>query len=313
VAPTGPHISERKAYGLLFLVSLIWAGNFLAAKVALEVVGPLTLSALRAALATGVLLWYVRFTHQTWPSVSAGDLRIFVILALSGLVTNTTLWYYGMHRTLAINAAILGAMGPVFVALLSATWLKERLSRLNLLGILVSSAGVVLTVTRGSVRALLDLDLHPGDFYILAGQGIWAVYSVYARQVSRQFSPAVITAGTYIVSATLLVPLSLIERPWTALPHVTAGTVLAILYAASLVTVSHVWFYRGLQVVSAAVASLTVNLLPFEVLLVSWLLLGEPVTWAHVLGAMVVIAGVVLATRPSEPPALREQGVAPRR
>jgi drug/metabolite transporter (DMT)-like permease len=313
VPRTQPAISERKAYGLLFLVSLIWTGNFLAAKVALQVVGPLTLSALRAALATGVLLWYVRFTHQTWPSVTAGDLRIFVTLALTGLVTNTTLWYYGMHRTLAINAAILGAMGPVFVALLSASWLRERLSRLNLLGILVSSAGVILTVTRGSVQALLDLDLHPGDFYILVGQGIWAVYSVYARQVSRQYAPAVITAGTYIVSAAFLVPLSLIERPWTALPHVTAGTVLAVLYAASLVTVSHVWFYRSLQVVSAAVASLTVNLLPFEVLLVSWLLLGEPVTWAHVIGAAVVIGGVVLATRPSELRAPRASGAATER
>jgi drug/metabolite transporter (DMT)-like permease len=303
VAGTQREISEREAYGLLFLVSLIWAGNFIAAKVALQAVGPLTLSALRATLATGVLLWYVRFTHQTWPSVSAGDLRIFVTLALTGLVTNTTIWYYGMHRTLAINAAILGAMGPVFVALLSATWLRERLSRLNLLGILVSSAGVVLTVTRGSVKALLELDLHPGDFFILVGQCIWAVYSVYARQVSRRYSPAVVTAGTYIVSAVFLVPLSLIERPWTALPHVTPGIVVAILYAASLVTVSHVWFYRGLRVVSAPVASLTVNLLPFQVLALSWLLLGEPVTWAHVAGALVVIAGVLLATRPSERPA----------
>jgi drug/metabolite transporter (DMT)-like permease len=298
VAQTGREVSEREAYGLLFLVSLIWAGNFIAAKVALQVVGPITLTALRAVLATLVLLWYVRFTHPTWPSVSAGDLRIFAILALTGLVTNTTLWYYGLHRTLAINAAILGAMGPVFVALLSATWLRERLSPLNLLGIVVSSAGVVLTVTRGSLRVLLDLDLHPGDFFILAGQGIWAVYSVYARQVSRRFSPSVVTAGTYIVSAAFLVPLSLIERPWTALPHVTPGTVLAVLYAATLVTVSHIWFYRGLRVVSAAVASLTVNLLPFEVLAVSWLLLGEPVTWAHVVGALIVIAGVLLATRP---------------
>jgi drug/metabolite transporter (DMT)-like permease len=310
VAGADREISERKAYGLLFLVSLIWAGNFIAAKVALQVVGPLTLSALRAGLATGVLLWYVRFTHQTWPSVTASDLRVFVTLALTGLVTNTTLWYYGMHRTLAINAAILGAMGPVFVALLSATWLRERLSRLNLLGILVSSAGVVLTVTRGSLQALLDLDLHPGDFFILVAQGIWAVYSVYARQVSRQFSPAVVTAGTYIVSTVFLVPLSLIERPWAAAPHVTPGVVLAILYAASLVTVSHVWFYRGLRVVSAAVASLTVNLLPFQVLLLSWLLLGEPVTWAHVVGALVVIAGVVLATRPNEMPAPRAPNAA---
>jgi drug/metabolite transporter (DMT)-like permease len=45
---------------------------------------------------------------------------------------------------------------------------------------------------------------------------------------------------------------------------------------------------------------LTVNLLPFQVLAISWLFLGEPVTWAHVVGALVVIAGVLLATRPSQ-------------
>ena len=66
------------------------------------------------------------------------------------------------------------------------------------------------------------------DFFILAGQGIWAIYSVYARQVARRFPPVVITAGTYIVAAAFLVPLSLIERPWTAIPHMTLGTTLAL-------------------------------------------------------------------------------------
>ena len=110
-----------------------------------------------------------------------------------------------------------------------------------------------------------------------------------------------ITAGTYIVSAAFLVPLSLIERPWQAIPHMTLGTTLAVLYAATLVTVSHIWFYWGIRVVSAAVASLTVNLIPFEVLAVSWILLGEAVTWAHIVGALVVILGVALATRRDEP------------
>jgi drug/metabolite transporter (DMT)-like permease len=297
VSQAGRELREREAYGLLFLISLIWTGNFIAGKVALEVVGPITLTALRSSIATVVLLWYVRFTYQTWPSLSGPDLRVFLVLAVTGMVTTTTLWYYGLARTLAINAAILGAMGPVFVALLSTTWLRERLTALNVVGILISTAGVILTVTRGSLRALLDLDLHVGDFFILAGQAIWAAYSVYARQVSRQFPPTVITAGTYIMSTAMLVPISLIERPWTTLPHLTLGTVLAILYAAILVTISHIWFYWGMRVVSAPVASLTVNLLPLEVLAFSWLMLGEPITWAHVLGALVVIGGVVLATR----------------
>jgi drug/metabolite transporter (DMT)-like permease len=290
-------LEEREAYGLLLLISLIWAGNFMAGKLALQAVGPITLTALRATLASLVLLWYVRFTYPTWPAVTATDMRAFVVLALSGLVTNTTLWYYGLARTLSVNAAIVGATGPIWVSILSAWWLKERLSPLNVAGIVLSTLGVMLTVTRGSLRAILDLDLYPGDFFILAGQAIWAVYSVYARQVARQYSPIVVTTGSYIVSALFLIPLSLVEHPWTALPRVTPTAVAAILYAASVVTLSHIWFYRGLRVVSAAVASLTVNLIPFEVLGLSWLFLDEPLSWVHVAGALVVIAGVGLATR----------------
>jgi drug/metabolite transporter (DMT)-like permease len=285
----------------LLLVSLIWAGNFLAGKVALQVVGPLTLTALRAVLASIVLLWYVRFSYPTWPTVSRSDLRTFLILALTGLVSNTTIWYVGLQRTFAMNAAIVGATGPVFIALLSATWLREPLSRVNQAGILLSTLGVLLTVTRGSLRAILDLDLQPGDFFILLGQAIWSVYSVYARQVSRQFSPTIVAAGSYLFSAAILVPLALIERPWISLRGVTLGPLLAILYAAIMVTISHVWFYWGIRVVPATVAGLAVNLIPFEVLGLSWLLLGEPVTWVQVAGALIVISGAGLATRKPAP------------
>ncbi len=293
----GRELREHEAYGLLLLASLIWTGNFLAGKLALQVVGPITLTALRALLASPLLLWYVRLSYQTWPVASAADLRPFVILGLTGLVGSTTLWYYGLRSTLAVNAAILGAMGPIFVAILSAGWLRERLSAVNLAGILLSLAGVILTVTRGSLQVLLDFDLHRGDFFILAGQGAWAVSSVYGRQVTRQFSPTVITTGLYLVSTIVLIPLALVERPWTTLPNLTVGVVLAVLYAAIVVTISHVWYYWGMRVVPAPVAALTVNLIPFEVLTVSWLFLDEPVTWVHVAGALIVISGVGLATR----------------
>ena len=104
MAQPGRELREQEAYGLLLLISLIWAGNFMAGKIALQVIGPLTLTALRAVIATGFLLWYVRFTYQTWPTVSAADLRTFFILSVTGLVTNTTVWYFGL-RPLEVKMA----------------------------------------------------------------------------------------------------------------------------------------------------------------------------------------------------------------
>lgn len=290
-------LRDAEAHGLLLLISLVWAGNFVAGKVALEAVGPITLTAIRAVLASAILLPYLRLTHRAWPATTTGDLGTFLVLALTGLVGTTTLWYYGLHLTLAVNAAIIGATGPIFVAMLSALWLRERLSTLNLVGVALSSAGVILTITRGSLRVLLELDLNAGDFVILSSQGVWAVYSVYARSVARRFAPTVVTTGSYVVSIVVLVPLALFERPWTAVPALTVPVGLAILYAALVVTVSHIWFYWANRVVPAAIVALTVNLIPFEVLAFSWWVLDEPITWVHAAGALVVILGVGLARR----------------
>ena len=71
------------------------------------------------------------------------------MLALTG---NSTLWYTGLRYTSPANAGILGAAAPVVVALAASAWLRERLSRINLVGITLTTAAVV--IARGSLAQL---------------------------------------------------------------------------------------------------------------------------------------------------------------
>lgn len=288
----------RRAWVLLALVILVWAGNFPLGKLALEQVGPLTLTAGRAVLAAPLLVVVARLTAPRSRPLGRSDYVAFTVLGLSGLVANTTIWYLGLKHTTAVNAGIVGAAAPIFVALAAALFLGDRLRRRNWLGIGLSVLAVVVTVAKGSPAVLLHFTVNRGDLLILLSQGAWVTYSLYSRAAASTLPPIWIMAGAHVVGGLVLVPLAIvIERPWQDWRAWTAW--LVVLYGALPITLGHVWFYRAIRTLGAGPTVAFLNLMPFVVLALSWALLGETIHAYHVAGALLVAGGVYLATRPA--------------
>ncbi|HEX7788147.1 MAG TPA: DMT family transporter [Methylomirabilota bacterium] len=290
-------MTHRDAYTLLLVVALIWAGNFPLAKMGLAEVGPMTLAAARALIAAPLLVLASRLLEGPLPPLTRRDLTAVVVLAVTGFVGNSTLWYIGMRYTNPANAGILGAAAPVIVALAAAAWLRERLSTTNLIGIVLTTLAVVLTVARGSLRILLTLSVNGGDLIILASQLLWVIYTLYSRANLSTFSPLQMLAGAHLVAAGVLFPLALLERPWQSFASASWVAYTVIGYSALLGTPAHIGFYQAVRTVGPGRAAVFMNLMPFLVLGLSWLLLGQAIRWYHLIGAIGVIAGVILTTR----------------
>lgn len=290
-------MSHRNAYILLSLVALLWAGNFPASKIGLAELGPITLTTARAVLITPVLILLARILHGPFPSFSRRDYTTFAVLSLTGLVGNTTVWFWGMKYTNPINAGILGAAAPAVVAVIGALWPGDRLSGPNMAGIGLTVAAVLLTISHGSIETLRTLSFNRGDLLILTSEIGWVTYALYSRAATTQLAPVTIMAGAHVVSAALLLPLALAVEGWTPLTRAGWPGWGVILYGAFPVTLGHLWFYQGIRTVGAGRAAVFTNLIPFLVIGLSWGILGEPIRWYHALGATVVIAGVVLTTR----------------
>jgi drug/metabolite transporter (DMT)-like permease len=290
-------MSHRNAYILLSLVALLWAGNFPASKIGLTELGPVTLTAVRAVLVTPVLILLARLLHGPFPSLRRSDYTTFVVLSLTGLVGNTTIWFWGMKYTSPINAGILGAAAPAVVAVIGSLWLGDRLSRANMVGIALTVAAVLLTISRGSVETLRTLSFNRGDLLILTSEIGWVTYALYSRATRTQLAPVAIMAGAHVVSSALLLPLALAVEGWAPLARAGWAGWGVVLYGAFPVTLGHLWFYQGIRTVGAGRAAVFTNLIPFLVIGLSWAILGEPIRWYHAVGATVVLAGVILTTR----------------
>jgi drug/metabolite transporter (DMT)-like permease len=290
-------MTERRAYLLLLLVILFWAGNFPLGKLALAELGPLTLTGARALVAAPLLLAMARLTAPLERPLVRRDYIAFTVLGVMGLVANTTVWYWGLSHTTALNAGILSAASPIFVAVGAALLLGDPLGPRNWLGIAVSVLSVLVTVSKGSVEVLASFAFNRGDVLILLSQVAWVTYSLYSRAAASTLPPVWIMAGAHAVAAVFLVPLAAaVEHPWRMWTTAPVGWAV-VLYGAIPVTLGHIWFFAAIRRIGPGRAAIFLNLMPFVVIALSWLIVGEPVYAYHLVGAVLVIAGVYLATR----------------
>ena len=289
-------MSHRSAYFLLSLVALLWAGNFPASKIGLTELGPLTLTAARATLITPVLVLLALIREHPFPTLRRHDYTTFAVLSLTGLVGNTTIWFWGMKYTSPVNAGILGAAAPVAVAVIGALWLGDRLSPANMTGIALTVAAVLLTISHGSLHTLASLSFNRGDLLILTSEIGWVSYTLYSRATTTRLAPVTIMAGVHAVSSLVLLPLAFAVEGWAPLARAGWAGWGVVLYCAFPVTLGHLWFYQCIRTVGPGRAAVFTNLIPFLVIGLSWAILGEPIRWYHAVGATVVLGGVVLTT-----------------
>jgi drug/metabolite transporter (DMT)-like permease len=163
---------QTRPYVILTMIAALWGSYPVFAKLALAHFPPYVLVVLRTSLASSFLaVLLLRRGFDDFRALSWADVRSFAFLGFMGIFVSTGGTYLGIAFTTASSAALLQAASPVMVAIGARLYLKERLRRRQWIGVALSTLGVLLVVTRGSWRAIAHLELLPGDFIILAGQG----------------------------------------------------------------------------------------------------------------------------------------------
>lgn len=290
--------SRLSAFLLLAAASLFWSGNWIAGRALREAFDPVTLNFWRWAVATLVLAPFaLRGLRGRWGAVRrrAG---ILLALAFTGVALFQCLVYLGLRSTPAVNAVLLNSSFPMFMLLCSWVMERERASRRQVLGMLISLAGILIIICRGDPAALLHLQLNAGDAWILLAMPVWGVYSVLLKRRPAELDGLELLFVISLAGTLMLVPGALIAG-WvsTSVRMPTAPEALGVLYMAVFASVlAYVCWNRGVAVVGANAAGFTVHLLPAFGTVLAILFLGESFAGFHAAGIATILAGVLLAT-----------------
>ncbi|WP_078546641.1 DMT family transporter [Litchfieldia alkalitelluris] len=285
-------------YSMLVLATATWGSAFIAGKVAVQSFEPSTVAFLRffgAALLLFPLMWVME-KSKIKPTLK--DYALFAVLGLTGIAIYNICFFLASKHAPVIKSSLFIASNPVLIVLLSGIFLKEKITKNNIYGIIVALIGVTFIITDGHLMSIIEIGFEPIDFVLLGAVISWALYSVVGKIVLKKYSSVVSTTYAVAFGALFLLPFSIAETSWSDIQQASFDTWLAIVHMSVFVTVvSFVLYYNGIKEVGAAKASIFINVMPLSAVIMATVFLGETFTWAHGIGAVFVLTGVYIGTQ----------------
>jgi drug/metabolite transporter (DMT)-like permease len=288
---------SNQPYLLLSLTSLFWAGNIVLGRYVAGHVPPMTLSCVRWIGAFFMLLPFA-WPHlaRDWP-VLRTRLPLMIGLSATGFAINNALSYWALQYTQALNALLIQSSGPLFVALWSLTLFGVRLTWAQLAGIVISLAGVLTIILGGDLTALADIRFNKGDIMLAGALMSFGLYSALMprRPVTHQLSLITFTTGC---GALLLLPFAIWEYSTGFTLKFDAVTITTVIYVVVFPSaLAYLFFNRGIALIGPNRAAPFFHLMPVFGSAMAILLLGEQPRLFHLIGYLLVLAGIVIASR----------------
>ena len=284
---------------LLVLATLLWGGNFVIGRAVAGDIPPITLAFLRWCVALIVFLpiAYNRLTREwqmiktNWPAV--------IVMAITGVACFNTLVYIGVYYTTSINASLMNSSTPIIIYILSFVFLKERLSKFQLIGTALSLSGVAFILSKGSLETLLSFSFNKGDLLVLIAVFCWGVYSLLVKQYAGRLPSYSTFLVTIALGVITLVPFMMYELITTSVNIVwspsTIGAIVYVGIAASII--AFLSWNNGVIALGANKASIYLNFIPLFATIFAVLFLNEDLLVTQIIGGLAVICGVLLASK----------------
>jgi drug/metabolite transporter (DMT)-like permease len=279
-------------WGMLLLLALVWGGSFFFVGVAIKQLPPLTIVALRVALAS-LILWLCAPAMGVRLPSGRTVIGAFLVMGLVNNVIPFSLIAFGQTQLASGLASILNATTPLFTVIAGHFLTEdERLTPLRVTGALCGLVGVA-----GMIGPQLVGGLGGGvlaELAILGAAVSYAFASVFGRRFRRLgINPIATATGQVTASSLMLIPIALlVDRPWT-LPMPGVETLAAIFGLAALSTAfAYILYFRILAGAGATNVVLVTLLAPVSSIALGALVLHEHLEARHFIGLALIGLGL---------------------
>jgi len=284
-------------YLVTALAPLCWGGNIVLARGMAEVIPPVSFAFWRWSAAFVFLLPFTwNHARRDWTRVIK-SWKIMCLLSILGVSFFNTMLYTAVHTTTAINGAMIQTTMPAVIILATLVMFKEKVTRLQILGVAICIVGAFIVILRGRWETMLGLSFAPGDILMMAAVILYALYSALLRQ-RPAIHPLSFLIYTFGLGIIFLLPLYVWEVNGSATLTLTRPVILSILYVALFPSiVAYFCWNRGVEVLGANRTGLFINLIPVFASILAIVFLGETLQAFHIVGMILILSGMILFNR----------------
>ena len=285
---------------------LLWSGNMIVGRAVSGAIPPFALALIRWTGASCVVLPFAVRHIVADRAVLRRAWKPVLLLGLTGVASFNAFIYSGLRNTTATNAILLQAGIPPLVLLLDRLLFKIRASGWQVIGVLLSTLGVLVIISAGELERLLGLRFGTGDLLVLCGVTAWAIYTSLLK-LRPACHPLSFLGVTFAIGVIAMLPLAATEAAEIARIHWTPKVIGGCAYVALFPSVvAYFLFNAAVAQVGAGRAGQTINLMPLFGALLAAAILGEPLYRFHLVGMALIAVGIAASwmtmrrTKPEE-------------
>jgi drug/metabolite transporter (DMT)-like permease len=284
-----------KAHSILLLTALIGAFNYSISKIVMpDYVRPSAIILIRGGCSI-IFFWMIHFIFIREKITDKNDYLKLLLCAVFGITANQILFYEGLNLTTPINASLLQCGVPLFVIIVAAITLKEKITLLKIAGLVLGATGAVLLLIHSSNSRVTGT--HAGDVMVLLNALSYGIFLVLVKPLTEKYDPFTVVKWVFLFGTIMSIPFGynqLQQVQWNTIPtHVWLSLGYIVLFA----TIINYYLNVGvLRYVNTSVAGIYIYLQPVftGIIAISW---GKDMlSWEKLIYSLLIFGGVYLVS-----------------
>ena len=290
-----PRLMNKTLVGILcgLGAASIWGGMYVVSKVVLDIIPPFSLVSLRLLL--GALTLAIALAMRGFPKIARTQFWQVIGVGFVGYGISLSLQFLGTKLSTAANGALVTSATPAFVLIFAWILLKEKITSVRLIALLLATFGVVAVIDPRSAQ--LNPDLFLGNLLLLGAALTWALYSVLVRKATQALDVLPFSLIAFLGGLPVSLPAGAWELKTIGVGQMNLGIVGGVLFLGIISTaLAMVLWNSAFTLVDANLASLTFFAQPVVGTLLGWLFLGEKITPLFLFGGILIGIGLVISS-----------------
>ncbi len=283
-------------YALLIFQQLIASTTHIFAKNLTFDLPPTTILLLRSFFAVLFFILFLISKKQKLFVMERKDIVPFVILGLLNIPLNQYLFFIGIKMTSASNVALAYALSPIFILIISAYFLNEKITLWKILGITISFVGILLILFERGLE--FKSKYFIGSVISLLASIAWAVYSTYGKSLITRYGSLYSTSIAMLFGFLLYLPISFFHNDVANIPLIRPTHWLQMIYLAIMTSgIAYLIWYYAIKRLPASSVGVFNNLQPILTTILAIVFLNQSISSIYILGGALVIGGVYIAQK----------------
>ena len=285
-----------KYYIFLVLAVLFWSGNFITGRYISTSIEPMQLSFYRWFFVLVLLLPYIFINYKDLILGFKKDSLLLVVFGAFGIAGFNTFLYYGLQTTSATNALLINSSTPIFIILISSIIFRIAITKIQILGVLLSTLGVLYLILKGNINHILELNFTPGDLWILLAALDWAIYSVLLKFKPKDLSSFSFLTITSFIGVIILYIAFILQGYEIEISFLSNKDVLySLIYIVIFPSILSFYFWNMATIeIGANKAGQSAHLMPIFGAILAYIFLGEVLEFYHIVGIVLIAIGIYL-------------------